>query len=376
MANIARTDGRQEFIIKGESGDYAAEVTSDNKLKVQAQVSASATGEIYGWDLYPSAWTILGGTITTDDWVKITIDGYDSQYTILEGDTWEDVVQGLVDAINNNSNVNAKVDAFSHYKMVFVRAETQGDEFNNLTYTTSVSGGATITATANNSVMTFYWKEVLVEEDPNDRRYGWLGIFGDVGSRTKADNPINICVRKTLATQNQQVFADKTVPADTVWYIGGMLGADDVGGEMQVWEGIERDKVDSWSADGTLFTHVLSYGCLKNSTYHSVKVNGGGTYVQGTDYAIEDCPTDETKSQIRWIKSQTMPLENDTVTITYDAVIRRAALFVQASSSQEYTFHAPIKLQAENFIIASVEQKSSNAAVCIINLSGFYEELR
>ena len=375
MADIDRKGDQEVRIVDKVSQESVDVVTESgkNKLRVKATVSAVSEGEIWGWDKYPSGWVIIGGSITTDDWVKITIDGYDSQYTIQAGDTWEDIVDGLRDAINDNSNINDKVDAFSHYKMVFIRAEEPTDKYEGLSLATSVSSGATITATRSYTTIKKLWKQILLEEDRDDRRYGWLGIYGDVGSRTKADNPIHICIRKELATKDEIVFADETVPSERIWYITNGAIADELAAEFRIYHGFVRDQVEYFSGDAVEDTFTLSKNAIANSDYILVKISGVPKTL-GTDYEIEQNSSDGTKSDV--IFTTAPPSGTDNIEVTYDTCKIKLGLFVQTSSSQPFDFGAPIKLLTGEFIVASVMNKSANAGVVIFNLNGFYEDIQ
>ncbi len=358
--------------LRGESG-HLAEVTPEGKLKTSTTVGAVGVGETYGMDLYPSAWITLGGSITTDNWVKITIDSYDSQYTIQAGDTWEDIVAGLVNAINSNNDVKDKVDAFSHYKRVFIRGEEQGDKFEGLSISTSVSSGASITSIANDNTIKKLWKEVLIEEDEHDRRFGRIGVFGEVGSRTKAENPIHICVRKSIATQNEIVFADKIVPSDKIWYITNVAVADDNATEFKVYHGTQRDYTgDSFTGDGSTEIFALSYGAINNANYIEVKIDSV-VKTLGSDYDVIQNPNDETKSNIVFTMAQP-PANGSSITVTYDTVILKLGLHVIANDSKPFMFGAPIKMEESNFLVVSVQNKSANAGIAIANINGFYED--
>lgn len=216
------------------------------------------------------------------------------------------------------------------------------------------------------------WQKISAAEYPPGSGQFWIGVFGEVGTRTKADNPIQICVRKELATQGTTVFVDKTVEAGKVWFILKAGVADDVAAEFNVWHGINRDEPDQWTADGTLFTQVLDYMGIDNNDYFILTVNSVPATL-GTDYVIEDCPTDETKSQVRWIKSVSKPDNGDTIDIVYDAVQRVQGWFVRASSSFQGDLDAPLKLVEDEFVIMTVKNKSSNTSVVISNLGGFKE---
>jgi len=374
--------GDQDIRIRGlvSSGNYPADVDSQNRLKVKTTIAVgevTGVGENYGWDNFPSGWVELGGTIVAGDWVKITINGYDSQYTIQSGDTWKDIVDGLVAVINNNSDVNSSVDAYPIYnRIVYIRGEYVGDEFLDVTLTASVSGSITATVDShtidNNNKLDHRWKEILIEEDVNDRRRGWLSITGEVGSRTKAENPIHLCIRKSLATKNEVIFTDTTVPSERKWYITNVAVADDLGAEFRIYHGIERDRIEYFSGDGNENTFTLDYNAIALNDYIVVKVNGE-TKTLGDDYNVEQNAEDSTKSDI--VFDNAPPTGSDNIEITYDAVHLNLGLFVQSSSSQTFEFGAPIKLEPGEFIIASVVNKSANAGIVILNLNGFYEEV-
>lgn len=352
-----------------------------NYLATQTQIEVTVE-ELLGKDNFPDTFFKITNAGAVDDTIKVQIPDASvdktSTLTATEvGDT-EATATLVKNDLNADENFNDKFVAKSLFNVVFIEAKEQGERYeydDDNDFQVSATGTTTIQIDTGFDKIIRRSKKVVGEADDTDPRNIRLGIYGEVGSRTKAENPINISTRKSLATTGEQIFCDETVPAERIWYIGGCLMANDLASEMTVWQGYMRDKVETWEADGTLFTQILDYGCLKNSAYHIVKVNDAGTYVEGSDYVIEPCPTNADKSQLRWIKSQTMPAQGSTVKITYDAVIRRLGLFVQASASQPYTFEAPLKLLAGQFIIATVMNKSANAGVSIVNLSGFYEEI-
>ncbi len=362
---------------------------NDVDIILQDGVSRLATDsvvtvkELLSFDDYADSFFRITNAGSAGDTINVKIDqpaivDVTSTLTSTEAGDVEKTAQLIMNDLNNDSSFKNNFVAKSLYNMVFIISKNQGEEgeypeAGDLTITPS--GTTTVQVETNFDRIIRRQKQVLGEADSVDNRYVRLGIYGEVGSRTKADHPINVSVRKTLATKGQIVFVDKSVPTNQIWFIGGVAVADEVASEFSVWEGKERDRVESWTADGTLFTHVLDYQCLTHSNYHNITVNGVGGYTEGDDYVIEDYPDDETKSQLRWINTSNTPASGDVVEITYDAVIRRVALFVQAESSQEYYFQAPIKLEPNGFILAIVENKSANAAVVICNISGFYEEL-
>lgn len=339
----------------------------DGKLKANVTVGAVSAGEIFGWDSYPSGWILLGGTITADDWVKITIDGYDSQYTIQGGDTWVDVVAGLVAAVNANSNVNAKVEAKAQYKIVFIHSKEAGDQYEALTLATSVSGSATITASAGYSTIRQLFKKILIERDAVDGRYGRIGVFGEVGARTKADNPIHICVKKSVATTNELIFADKTVPATERWFVTNVAVADERAAEFNLYNGVKRGKVELFSGDAAEDTFTLINNAIDNANYIVITIGGTPT----TAFSLEQNSSDEAKTDVVFDDPPASGTNN--ISVTYDAVKQALALMVQADASQPFEFGAPLKVEPAGFVIMSVKNKAANAATVIANLNGFFE---
>jgi len=372
-----------EFIIRDRDGNALPIVTigGENKLPTDAQTSVTVE-ELLGIDDFASSFFRISTSGAVDDTVRVRIDStvvdVTSTLTATEAGDIEALATLIKNDLNSDEDFSAKFIAKSLYNIVFISALDQAEkgeypDDNDLDVDTT--GTTVVTVDSGYDKILTRSKKVIGEADPTNPRHIRLGIFGEVGSRTKAENPINFRVRKSLSTSGQQIFADKTVESNRVWYITSALMANDLASEMSLWHGYQRDKTESWEADGTLFTHVLDYGCLTNSDYHTVTVNGGGSYSEGTDYVIEDCPTDDAKSQLRWIKSQSKPANEDTVQIVYDAVVARLGVFVPSTGSQPYSFDSPIKMTAGNFLIATVQNKSANTGISIVNVGGYYEEI-
>jgi hypothetical protein len=213
------------------------------------------------------------------------------------------------------------------------------------------------------------WQKINAEEYPPNSGQYWISVFGEVGTRTKAENPINISVRKVLATKNLTVFYDGTVPTGKIWYILSAEVADDLAAEFVVWEGIQRARDEFKSGDGSTKTFNTNYAIIDNPSYVTVKV-GGVTKTYGSDYTI-GINDDGTIGSV--IFAIAPPAGTNNIEIIYDAVIRRSASFVQANSSFSHKFEAPLKLTEGKFIIGSVSNKSANAGTVVMNISGFYE---
>jgi uncharacterized protein (TIGR03437 family) len=99
----------------------------------------------------------IGGTITANDTVTITIDGTAYLYKILSTDTLTTVVTALVNLINSansgagDPNVSAIADIPT--LQVLLQAKASGTNGNSVTYSTTISTSATITATAAGSTL-------------------------------------------------------------------------------------------------------------------------------------------------------------------------------------------------------------------------------
>lgn len=358
--------------IIGENG-LSVEVYEENGqkyLRTKSSVGVVGVGENYGWDKFPSGWVSLSDEVSPSGIVSITIDSEECEYTIQGGDSMDNVVQGLVNAINNNSNINSKVDAFTQHNLVFIRTEEPGDKYEGLTLV-ATDTSSNLTLICGYPTIKQLWKKILIEEDEDDRRRGRIGVFGEVGSRTKADHPIHIVVRKELATRSHIVFADKTVPASRVWYITNVAIADELRGEVHLYSGTERDRVKQFSGDGSEVRFTLDYNSINNSSYIAITI-GGTPKILGTDYDIEQNFTNESKTDIVFSSAPASGTNN--IEVTYDAVHLCLGGFVQVDTTFAFEFGAPIKLYAEEFVVATVANGSANAGVAILTLNGFYEE--
>lgn len=214
------------------------------------------------------------------------------------------------------------------------------------------------------------WKKVLLKPYPlPTSEHGWLSIFGTVGSLTMAKNPIDFSIRKTIATLNPTPIIDKTVPTNKRWYITSIIFANDNASELQFFKGIQRSKVEYFSGNGTAVRFTLSYQAIPHGNYITVKV-GGVQKVYGSDFWVEDNPTDDKKSDV--VFKTAPPAGTNNIEVTYDAVERRRGCFVQASSSFLDSIPSPIRLLENEFFVALVLNKASNAAVCVLTVGGFW----
>ena len=357
-----------------------------NMLATDASVSVSV-GDLLGFDDFASSFFTITTAGSATDTVRVQIPDRSvdvtSTLTSNEAGDVEKTATLVRDDLNNDSTFSTYFLAKSLWSVVFILAKEQGeiedhDDANDLLITTT--GTTVVTIDTGYDTIIRRDKKVLGEADAEDPRFIRLGIYGEVGSRTKAENPINICVRKTLATAGMIVFVDETVPSNEVWYILKSGVADSLSAEFNVWVGFERDKVELFDGDGTAGQiFELSYGAVPNGAdYTKVEVDYGSGFVEktmGTDYDVEDNPTDYTKSNIIWSNpASNPPVGTDNVKVTYDAVERKQGWFVEGSSSFQGDIDAPLKLIATEFILVGVKNNSANASTVIANISGFKEE--
>jgi len=108
----------------------------------------SAVRNAASLNIYALGSVTLGGTITAKDTITVTINSTNYTYTVVSGDTFTSIVDGLVALINKGNgdpNVLATPDTVT--QQVILTARTSGTTGNNVTLTTSVSSSATETAT-------------------------------------------------------------------------------------------------------------------------------------------------------------------------------------------------------------------------------------
>jgi len=344
----------------------------------------SGVGNIFGFDNNPSGWVIYSGTPAEGNTVTVTVGTVQKVYTVQAGDTLYDIASEVATLFEADSTFKADYLARAYQNLTFVRSLEQGDEHANDALTVLVEQGtaagldmsAVTSDTDPPSTLQKMFKRILVEVDEEDWRVGRIGVFGEVGTRTRADNPIFLSVRKTLATGAETLFFDRDVtdlatdPNIDLAFITDVLVADDVGGELRLYKGLERDRVENFTGDGATEQYELAHNCVEIASYVSVTV-GGVPKSLGPDYTIED--GDSPDKHILEFKAA--PANGAAIVVTYDAMLRVLIAFVQASASQAMQFGAPIKLErdAGHFLVATVSNKSANAAVVGVNANGFYE---
>ena len=212
----------------------------------------------------------------------------------------------------------------------------------------------------------------IIREVGTDNR-GRLLISGEVGSVTRAENPIFFNVTKSLATTSEILFVDKDVPSAQTWYITSASMGNEQKSRMRIYQGLERDKVETFSGDAVETDFTLANQAIPLNDYIAVTV-GGTPQTLGTDYDVIDDPDDDSKSIISFSSAPASGTDN--ISVTYDAVNRVSVIYVQTDTSFQETWESPLKLVGSDseFIVATIQNEAANAADSTLNLNGFYEE--
>ncbi|HWB86130.1 MAG TPA: hypothetical protein VG675_18445 [Bryobacteraceae bacterium] len=101
------------------------------------------------FDIHAVGSVQLTGSIQTNDSVTITINDTDYTYKIVDGDTFDSVVNALVSKINAGSgDPNVFAAPNTAIATVLLTARASGSDGNNVTYSTATSANALITSTA------------------------------------------------------------------------------------------------------------------------------------------------------------------------------------------------------------------------------------
>jgi uncharacterized protein (TIGR03437 family) len=135
-------DGRNLFVTDTYNERVLIYRTDDPNVPVNSVRNAASL------EVYAEGTITLGGSINPGDAVTVTIDTADYVYTEVKGDSFTSIVQTLVAKINagtGDPNVIAIADTSAQEIDLIARAP--GTTGNNVTYSTSLSTNAQITAT-------------------------------------------------------------------------------------------------------------------------------------------------------------------------------------------------------------------------------------
>ena len=358
-------------------------ILGKNRVAVDASVSV-AVEDFIGFDNFASTFftiTLAGGV---GDTIKVEIDtpaivSVTSILTATESGDVEAAATLVKNDLNADSSFNALFLAKTLDDKVFVIAKDVAEkgEFPNVSpddFRVTVTGTTTVNIETDFNRITRRNKLILGEPDITDNRFVRLGIFGEVGSRTKAENPIFISIAKSLATGSEVILVDKNVDAEQTWFITSASLGNEHKSQMRIYKGLERDRQQFFSGDGVTKDFTLSAKAVPVASKITVKVD---TILQslGPDYIIIDDPNDDTKSIIRFDAGSIPPTETNNIDIIYDAVNRVSVILVQTDTTHQETWGAPLKLLSSlsQFIIATVQNGPSSSADASLNLNGFFE---
>lgn len=348
-----------------------------NRLAVDATVNV-AVEDFYGFDNNASTYFLITNAEDIGDTINIQIDSppivnVTAILTASEAGNIEATAILVKNNLNADSDFKTKFLAKVLHNKIYIISYDVGEkgEYPNTTpddFRVITTGMTTVNIPFDFNRIIRREKLIIGEPDPKDNRFVRLGIFGDIGAITKANNPINLSIRKNLATKTLTIFVDQDIPSSQIWYILGCAVADDLAAEFNLWEGIERNREENYVGDGTTAIFALDYAIMDNAGYIIVKIDA---VVQtfGTDYDILVSEDGTTGTVI----FNSAPANNSNIEVIYAAVIRRCAAFVQGDSSYTYKFEAPVKLSEGQFFIGTVSNKSANAGIVCMNISGFFE---
>ena len=96
----------------------------------------------------------IGGTITADNTVTVTIQGASYVYKVVKGDTFETILNGIAAAINAGSgDPSVLAQTVVSLNLVKLVARKGGTDGNNITLATTLSTSATLTATTSGTTL-------------------------------------------------------------------------------------------------------------------------------------------------------------------------------------------------------------------------------
>ena len=394
-------------------------IAGQRRLLVETvQQPGFSVTEIFAFLNNASCTLTVGGTVTVGDIVTLNIKGQSPAYTVQAGDDIYAIRDGLVAVATVNAVLSNPSTGFDLIAInspdpltaiilpLIVITPKEFAEDSDYPFSITLSSGATVTVTNDcNGVLVRDFKKVLGEQDRDDPRLVRLGIAGEVGSRTKAENPVDVVVRKNIAGGGSPViFVDANV--DDLYseeesllaltelkfaFLNVFIGSGENRSEHIVYQGFFRDKVQNFVGNGVdnPLTVSLDFQAVPEVSKISVVVNGNsftfdpGISPQNDEFSVDNdaggpgtADPFQRKAKII-IKAAGSPLTGtDNIVITYDAVRRKVAMLGQVDSSFQAIKEAPIRMtrDPQQFLIATVLNKGNNVATTILNINGFFDK--
>jgi uncharacterized protein (TIGR03437 family) len=139
-------DGSNLYVSDPYNRRITVYTVAPNILPYQAVVNSASLSIIANGTI------TIGGTIHDGDVVTVTINSTNYTYKVQATDTIADVIQGVVNSINNSNNgagdPNVLATTYDVNNQVVLTSRVAGDAGNNVAYSTTLSSGAQITASA------------------------------------------------------------------------------------------------------------------------------------------------------------------------------------------------------------------------------------
>lgn len=357
-----------------------AEVTASSGKWRLATDAIVTVEEIFGKDNFADTWFQITTPPVGSDTLTLTIENtgdppyYQKVITFPSGlntfgDEAADYIVGQLNADSNFVGEWWRAKRLNNIVFVISQKVAERGESTGLSpdaFTVETTGTLQVYKPAENGEIILRRKTTFLTPDPRDNRLGVLGVRGEVSTLQRANNPIYANVKKDEAALTfKKIFEYDGIEGYYAYFLQFALGTE-LGSEVEVYKGLERDRVETYSGDGTEFIY-LDHQAVQVPTGYITSVTLNGSPF--TAYTIIDNPDDPAKSILEKNSGTFAP--TDTVVITYDAVERVMNLWAQKENSIVYPLPAPVRVAYEEFLIATYKNHSANAGTITFNTNGY-----
>jgi hypothetical protein len=104
-------------------------------------------------DVFASASITLGGTLTENNQITISVAGRDYVYKLIKDDTFANILQQLATRINSDAEGKVTVSIIPDLRALLLTSRAGGEEGNKIEFTTKTSENATITLTTSGATL-------------------------------------------------------------------------------------------------------------------------------------------------------------------------------------------------------------------------------